>query len=387
MLRSLRPLHFFVPDKRSIAAGPSIERAASAEAGEIRLRGHWNLKGLGRSLPETSRLLKEYATDSQAGWNLESVDALDSAGALLLLQAWGGKPPQKLILRPEHEPLFARSQRAEKELPPPPVDRLYPLIVLGRLALKFASHAQGFLVLLGQLAIDTARLFADPARTPWREVSATVYKTGLLAMPITGLVGFLIGVVISYLSAQQLQAYGADIFIINILGVSIVRELGPVLAAILIAGRSGSSMTAQIGVMRVTQELDALGALGISQTQRLILPKIAALAISLPLIVLWTDAMALFGGMVTVKLQLGIGFEHFVSRLPDTVPIANLWIGVGKGVVFGILIAAIASHFGLRIKPNTESLGAGTTSSVVTSITAVILTDAVFAIVFSNTGI
>ena len=376
-----------MPAKRSAAAGPTIERTAAGEAAEIRLRGHWNLKGLGQSLPETSRRLQECAADSQVGWNLESVDALDSAGALLLLKAWDGKPPENLVLRPEHEALFARSQRAEKELPAPPPDRLHPLIALGRVAFKFASHAHGFLALLGQLVIDTARLLAEPARIPWREISATVYKTGLLAMPITGLVGFLIGVVISYLSAQQLQAYGADIFIINILGVSIVRELGPVLAAILIAGRSGSSMTAQIGVMRVTQELDALGALGISHTQRLILPKIAALAISLPLIVLWTDAMALFGGMVTVKLQLGIGFEHFVSRLPDTVPIANLWLGLGKGVVFGILIAAVASHFGLRIKPNTESLGAGTTSSVVTSITAVILADAVFAIVFSKTGI
>lgn len=375
-----------MPD-HAVPTGPEIERITDAGTAEIRLRGHWNLKGLGGSLPETSQRLKEYAADAEANWNLESVDALDSAGSLLLLQAWGGKPPAKLTLRPEHQALFARNQRAEQELPPAPVDPLYPIIVLGQLGYKFANHTFGFLVLLGQLAIDIGRLVADPARTPWREFSATIYKTGLLAMPITGLVGFLIGVVISYLSAQQLQAYGADIFIINILGVSIVRELGPVLAAILIAGRSGSSMTAQIGVMRVTQELDALGALGISQTQRLILPKIAALAVSLPLIVLWTDAMALFGGMVTVKLQLGIGFEHFLSRLPDTVPIANLWIGVGKGVVFGILIAAIASHFGLRIKPNTESLGAGTTSSVVTSITAVILTDAVFAVVFSKVGI
>lgn len=376
-----------MPDNRTAASAPTIEHAGDSGAPEIRLGGDWNLKGLSQALPATSARLKEFAADSQAHWNLEAVDALDSAGSLLLLEAWGGKPPANLALRPEHQALLERNQRAEKELPAPPFDPFYPILVLGKLAFKFASHAHGFLALLGQLLIDIARIASGPARIPWREISATVYKTGLLALPITGLVGFLIGVVISYLSAQQLQAYGADIFIINILGVSIVRELGPVLAAILIAGRSGSSMTAQIGVMRVTQELDALGALGISQTQRLILPKIIALSVSLPLIVLWTDAMALFGGMVTVKLQLGIGFEHFLNRLPDTVPIANLWIGVGKGVVFGILIAAIASHFGLRIKPNTESLGAGTTSSVVTSITAVILTDAVFAIIFSKTGI
>lgn len=374
-------------DSLSLPSAPSIERVDAGNAHEIRLGGDWNLKGLSRSLPELSERVQEFAADPQAHWNLEGINTLDTAGSLVLLQAWGDQQPGTLLLKPEHEALFERNRHAEKELPPARTDPFYPIIVLGRLAFKFASHAHAFLSLVGQLAIDFFRLALAPALIPWREISATVYKTGLLALPITGLVGFLIGVVLSYLSAQQLQAYGADIFIINILGVSIVRELGPVLAAILIAGRSGSSMTAQIGVMRVTQELDALGALGISQTQRLILPKIIALSISLPLIVLWTDAMALFGGMVTVKLQLGIGFEHFLNRLPDTVPIANLWIGVGKGVVFGMLIAAIASHFGLRIKPNTESLGAGTTSSVVTSITAVILTDAVFAVVFSKVGL
>lgn len=365
------------------APAPRIEVSES----EVRLTGPWNLKGLQTRLPELQRELGALAQDSARRWNLQSLDALDSLGSLVLLQAWQGREPPQLLLLPEHEAIFERNRRAEAELPPARFDILLPLIVLGRQAFKFAGHARAFLALVGQLLLDVLRLIANPSRIPLREISATVYKTGMLALPITGLVGFLIGVVISYLSAQQLQAYGADIFIINILGISIVRELGPVLAAILIAGRSGSSMTAQIGVMRVTQELDALGALGISPSQRLILPKIVALAISLPLIVLWTDALALLGGMVTVNFQLGIGFAHFVSRLPETVPIANLWIGVGKGVVFGILIATIASHFGLRIKPNTESLGAGTTSSVVTSITAVILADAIFAIIFSKVGL
>lgn len=376
-----------MPDRSAPIAPPTLELVKADNGREVRLAGDWNLKGFSQRLPDVKQRLQELASDANARWNLEDVSALDSAGSLILLQAWGGKQPAELLLKPEHQALLERNQRAEKELPPLPFDPFYPILVLGNLAFKFASHAHGFLVLVGQLALDLFRLALAPARIPWREISATIFKTGLLALPITGLVGFLIGIVLSYLSAQQLQAYGADIFIINILGVSIVRELGPVLAAILIAGRSGSSMTAQIGVMRVTQELDALGALGISQTQRLILPKVIALAISLPLIVLWTDAMALFGGMVTVKLQLGIGFEHFVNRLPDVMPIANMWIGVGKGAIFGILIAAIASHFGLRIKPNTESLGAGTTSSVVTSITAVILTDAVFAVIFSKVGV
>ena len=201
------------------------------------------------------------------------------------------------------------------------------------------------------------------------------------------MVGFLVGVVLSYLSAQQLKLFGADAFIINILGISVVRELGPVLAAILIAGRSGSAITAQLGVMRVTQELDAMAVMGIPQTLRLILPKMLALAISMPLIVLWTNSIAMIGGMVSAQAELGIGYTYFLSSLPDAVPIANLWLGLGKGAVFGLLIALVACHFGLRIEPNTESLGIGTTNSVVTSITVVIIVDAIFAIMFKDIGI
>jgi phospholipid/cholesterol/gamma-HCH transport system permease protein len=207
-----------------------------------------------------------------------------------------------------------------------------------------------------------------------------------MALGITALVGFLIGVVLSYLSGKQLKLYGADVFIVNILGLSIIRELGPVLAAVLVAGRSGSSMTAQLGVMRVTQELDALSVMGISHTLRLVLPKVIALAVSMPLIVLWTSAMALIGGIVASDIQLGIGYALFLERLPKAVPIANLWLGLAKGAVFGSLIAIIACHYGLRVEPNTESLGAGTTTSVVVSITTVIIVDAIFAIAFSNVG-
>jgi phospholipid/cholesterol/gamma-HCH transport system permease protein len=159
------------------------------------------------------------------------------------------------------------------------------------------------------------------------------------------------------------------------------------LAAILIAGRSGSAITAQLGVMRVTQELDAMAVMGIPATLRLILPKMLALAISMPLIVLWTNSIAMLGGMVAADAELGIGYSYFLSSLPEAVPIANLWLGLGKGVVFGLLIALIACHFGLRIEPNTESLGIGTTTSVVTSITVVIIVDAVFAIAFKDIGI
>jgi len=239
----------------------------------------------------------------------------------------------------------------------------------------------------GQMLLDLWHLFRHPSEMPWKEVAANIYKAGALALPVTGLVGFLIGVTISYLSALQLRSVGADLFIVNILGISIIRELGPVLVAVLVAGRSGSAMTAQIGVMRVTEEIDALSAMGVSRSIRVILPKLLALTAVMPLLVLWASAIALIGGMLSAMLQLDISLAYFVDNLQRAVPVANLVIGLAKGLVFGFIIAWVACHFGLRVKPNTESLSANTTTSVVTSITLVILVDAVFAVTTRGMGI
>ncbi|KAG0768035.1 hypothetical protein G6F22_017555 [Rhizopus arrhizus] len=180
---------------------------------------------------------------------------------------------------------------------------------LGGAIFRGAENGRALLVMLGQLVLDFGAMLRRPRLGPWREISAQVYRTGAQALGITALVGFLIGVVLSYLSAQQLQMIGADRFIVRLLGVSIVRELGPVLAAILVAGRSGSAITAQIGVMRVTQELDAMLVMGISHGQRLILPRVLALAVTMPLLVLWTDAMAILGGMLAAQMQLGVSAQ------------------------------------------------------------------------------
>jgi phospholipid/cholesterol/gamma-HCH transport system permease protein len=294
----------------------------------------------------------------------------------------------KLQLRSEHEIFFGACEGSMDgaRLPPRRLDVLAPVRALGGGVLAAGEHALQMVQLFGQLLLDAAAIVPRPRLRPWREFSASIYTIGTQALAITALVGFLIGVVLSYLSAEQLRLVGADIFIVNILGVGIIRELGPVVCSILIAGRSGSAITAQLGVMRVTEELDALSVMGISKTLRLILPKVAAIAVALPLLVLWTCAVALLGGAVSAKFQLGMSYFQFFSSLPAAVPEFNLWLGVAKGVVFGVLIALVACHFGLRIKPNTESLAAGTTRSVVTSITAVIVADAILAVIFSDVG-
>ena len=158
------------------------------------------------------------------------------------------------------------------------------------------------------------------------------------------------------------------------------------LAAILVAGRSGSAITAQLGVMRVTEELDAMSVMGIPHGFRLIMPKVLALAIAMPLLVIWTDIMAIAGGMISAQALLGMTPAFFLYKLPEAVPLINYWIGLLKGSSFGMLIALVSCHYGLRIEPNTESLGRGTTNSVVVAITVVIIADAVYAIIFSKLG-
>jgi phospholipid/cholesterol/gamma-HCH transport system permease protein len=242
------------------------------------------------------------------------------------------------------------------------------------------------MLLVGQLVLDLLKLLRAPHRGPWRDLSGHLYQMGTTALPITALVGMLIGVVLAYLTSNQLRNYGAESFIVNILGLSLIRELGPVLAAVLVAGRSGSAITAQIGVMRVTEELDAMRVMGIPHGFRLVMPRVLALAIAMPLISIWTSIAALLGGMLAADSTLNISPVFFMQQLPRAVPFSNIVLAVAKSAVFGVLIALIACHYGMRVKPNTESLGRGTTASVVTSITMVILVDALFAVLFRGIG-
>ena len=352
----------------------------------VELHGAWTLSALHA---ESSSLQRQLAslTKADVHWDLRGIEALDEFGALLLWRAWKWRLPAVALLRSEHEARFstlpagASAPRARQRLQP-----LDLLLGAGQSAISLFDHAAGLTRLLGELIIAAALLPARTRLVPWREISANIYRSGAQALAITGLVGILIGVVLSYLFALQLRAYGADVFIVRILGIGVLRELGPLLAAILVAGRSGASIAAQIGVMRVTQELDALAVMGISRTLRLVLPKVLALMIALPLLVLWTDTTALFGGMLAAQHELGISPTAFINNLPSSVPTANLWLGVGKGTVFGLVIALVACHFGLRIQPNSESLGAGTTQAVVAAITVVIVLDAIFAVAFSDVG-
>jgi len=369
-------------------AAPSwrVEAAGAEGAPAIRLNGIWTLRAIGSGSRDLARRLAAVGAAHPRGkWDLREVPRLDSVGAVLLWRAWGRCLPPRLELRDEQRALFDRIAQAQAH--PAPAGASAVSGGGGQPVRLAWSHASDLLALCGRLLIDSARVAVRPSRLPWRDLSASVFRTGAQALPITAIVGFLVGVVFCYLSGRQLQQFGADVFIVNLLGITIVRELGPMLAAILVAGRSGSAITAQIGVMRINQELDAMTVLGIAHGLRLVLPRVLALAIVLPLLVAWTSAATLAGGMLAAQVELGLSVGQFVERLRVTLPVLNIGIGLLKGAVFGLLVGIVSCHYGLRTRPDTASLGRSVTASVVASITVVILADAVFAVGFSGMGL
>jgi len=369
---------------------PRIARESAPQGPVARTLGRWTaaqltMPGVWSAVEASLAALK---AEPGIRWDLRDLQRLDHLGAQALWNHWGHQWPAQLEVLPDQRAMLERVARFA--VVPPPYRRrtLWEYFLgLGELLFKLTDHARDLLRLIGQLMLDLMRLVRDPRDGPWRDVTGHIYQIGATALPITALVGFLIGVVLAYLTSQQLRLFGAEIYIVNILGLSLIRELGPVLAAVLIAGRSGSAITAQIGVMRVTEELDAMRVMGIPQGFRLVMPRAMAMALAMPLITLWTTVSALVGGMLAADLVLGITPSYFINNLPRAVMVSNLWLAMGKSVVFGLMIALIGCHYGLRVKPNTESLGQGTTASVVTSSTVVILIDALFAVIFKNIGI
>jgi phospholipid/cholesterol/gamma-HCH transport system permease protein len=369
---------------------PTLTLQTTPEGVRAVLNGSWSAPRLAEaaSFAQIRSTLAQIALHAPAVWDLTTLHRLDHTGAQLLWNSWGRRWPTQLQVNASQRATLERVMRLSAPEPVgPPVSMWAPLLRLGALVWRVWDHQVGLLALLGQLLLDSITLLRAPKRGPWRDVSSHLYRVGTTALPVTALVGFTIGIVLAYLMSRQLRQFGADTFIVNILGIALIRELGPMLAAILVAGRSGSAITAQIGVMRVTEELDAMRVMGIAKGFRLVLPRAIALAVAMPLISIWTTLAALLGGMIAANAVLGITPAYFMSTLPNAVDIGNLWLASGKSVVFGLLIALIACHFGLRVKPDTESLGQGTTASVVTAITTVLIVDALIAVVFKNVGL
>ena len=264
---------------------------------------------------------------------------------------------------------------------PPVLERI------GRYSAGVAQQAVAMLSFVGESAVVLAAAVRHPARLRWRPVLYNIRSAGYDALPIVALLSFLLGVVIAYQGADQLRQYGANIFVADLVGLSMLREFSPLIVAIIVAGRSGSAYAAQIGTMAVTEEIDAMRTLGIRPLELLVLPKILALLVVLPLLTFFADVIGVLGGMAMSRAQLGVGYGEFLERFTQAVSATAYLIGICKAPVFAAIIAVVGCYQGFRTRGGADSVGRQTTRSVVQSIVLVIVADALFSIAFSALGL
>jgi phospholipid/cholesterol/gamma-HCH transport system permease protein len=258
---------------------------------------------------------------------------------------------------------------------------------LGKNVVEALSDVKDFIAFLGQLFYTFFHTLFNPSSIRIKEMVYHIHHSGFNALMIIGLTSFLVGMVIAYQGSVQLAKFGADMYIVDTVGISIVRELGPMITAIVIAGRSGSAYTAEIGAMKITEEISAMRTMGFDPYNFLVLPRIFALMIALPLLIFFSDIMGIFGGMVASQMQLNISFVQFIDRLYEVLEVKHYILGMVKGPVFAFIIAAIGCFRGFQVSDNTESLGLHTTASVVNSIFLVIAFDALFSVIYTELGL
>lgn len=330
---------------------------------------------------------------TELAWEAGGITAMDTGGAWLLQRALDklqreGRRVRVIGLPPEAAALMqmvARSWATVAQAAALPkagwVERI------GRQVWQRVPQALAAVAFLGESMMTLLFLLGHPRAIRWRALASNLHRDGFDALPIVGLLTFLMGIVIAYQGAEQLRTVGANIFIVDLVGISMLREISPLVTAILVAGRSGSAYTAQIGTMKVTEELDAIRTLGISPMQLLVFPRVLALVIALPLLTVYSDVVGVFGGMLIASGELGISFNEFLSRFEQAIAMRHYVIGIGKAPVFAVTIALVGCYQGFQILGGVESVGRRTTTSVVQAIFLVIVFDAFFSVLFSWWGV
>lgn len=329
--------------------------------------------------------------------DLAGVEMLDTVGAWLVLRTrrrleGSGIAATIENVPPGFAPLLDQVAKGEPPQPPSPArqgvgDTLRAgLELLGKGTVEFFRAGRDLLSVFGLVCVTVVRVLRRPERLRAVALLAQMERTGVTALPIVGLLSFLIGVVIAYQGADQLRrvAAGAEIYTVNLLGIGILRELGVLLTAIIVAGRSGSAFTAEIGAMQVNEEIDAMRMLGLDPIEVLVLPRLLGLVFVLPLLTVYADFMALLGGALMSWVALGIPIVQFVRQLGSAVTDATFFLGILKAPFFATAIALVGCHSGLRVARSAESVGRLTTVSVVHSIFLVIVFDAAFSILFAR---
>lgn len=364
-------------------------RILQTTPGVLQFSGTWTVCQLGNVMRQLDGLLMRHPDsvelhgeqiqkmDSITAWVLQSrLKKLGDSGAQISMLGWPALYQQMLdglgTAPKDAAPVMQAPGRLEK---------------IGKAVVDAGKDNLALLGFVGQTAVSLLSVLLHPRRWRGRAILHNIQLAGFEALPIVGVTSFLLGIVIAYQGADQLKHYGANIFVVELLGYAMLREFAPLITAIIIAGRSGSAYAAQIGTMVVTEEIDAMQTLGIKPIEMLVLPKLLALMLALPLLTLFADAIGILGGMLMAASQLDVGMHEFIDRFATEIPLKTLLIGIGKSLVFAMIIVVIGCYQGFRTRGNANSVGRQTTRSVVQAIFIVIVLDAVFSVIFNLLGL
>lgn len=321
--------------------------------------------------------------------DLAGVSEFDTVGAWVVCQLArrhearieGASPSAQRLLDAVDE-IGSESQQRRHRLP------LWEVVpgAVGKQIFAARAGVFGVIAFFGQIVIGAARLARHPGRFPGKALVHQMELVGVSALPIIGLMSFLIGIVIAQQGAVQLEQFGAEALTVNLVGRITLRELGVLMTAIMVAGRSGSAFAAQLGTMKLTEEIDAMRTIGISPIEVLVIPRLMAATFMMILLGFYASVVAIIGGAMVGQFALGIPFLTFLLRIQEVVPTTDLWVGLIKAPVFGLIVALAGCYNGLQVRGNSEEVGRRTTMAVVSAIFAVIVLDAFFAVFFTEIG-
>lgn len=359
----------------------------------VKATGPWTFKTVaeldGRFSKDTYE--KDY---NNVVYDLSQITDLDTAGAYILARAIRCETGKCFLWKVEgghrgHTRLLQAAADAVSGRPQPRVRQWYDVFDrMGRASSTFATELYDTMAFLGRFMMVLLRMVTQPGRIRWKSVVALIEDVGLNAAPIVMLLSFFIGAVIAFMGANLLAAFGAQIFMVDLVGFAVLREFACLITAIMLAGRSDSSFTAQIGAMKMRQEIDAMTVIGLDRYETLVAPRAIACLVSAPALTFLAMCSGIFGGMLVAWLgPTDISPILFFERMRETVLISNFWVGIVKTPFFALIIAVIGCRQGLAVTGSVESLGTRTTSSVVQAIFAVIVMDAIFALIFLQMGV
>lgn len=354
----------------------------------LRLSGDWTTAGLRRTPARLARALEGAQPDRV---DINDLGGFDTAGALVLVQTLEKTIPEKTwTSRPEAGRIYALVEKLERgsaEPPKRPDAIIRTFAKIGHGLYDVMGEAVRTMAFLGRLILSMGAALRHPGDIRWAAWVSHIERAGLDAIPIVAATNFFIGAVIAFIGADLLQQFGAQVFAVELIGISVFREFAVVITAVLLAGRSASAFAAEIGSMRMNQEIDAMQVMGVDPFQALVIPRLAALLIMLPLLTFIAVLAGIIGGLAVSWAQLNLGPTFFIQRIEQNVGIEHLWVGLSKAPVFAIVVAAIGCRQGMAVAGDVESLGRRVTSAVVQAIFAIIFLDAVFALIFLEMGV